>query len=90
MKKVRIIISGKVQGVGFRVAVLNQAVEYTDLKGWVKNLDSGQVEAVFCGNETDVFAMVCWCKKGAQSSHVTELTVIEEPVDSGLSSFSVQ
>ena len=85
-----VLVRGKVQGVGFRAAVLKQALEYTDLKGWVKNLDSGQVEAVFCGNESDVLEMIAWCKKGPQSSHVTELTVTEQHVDSELSVFSVQ
>ena len=71
MKFVRahVFISGEVQGVGFRFHTRIKA-RNLDLKGWVKNLDSGEVEAVFEGEEDKVKEMIDWCKKGPDSALV--------------------
>ncbi len=45
-----IFISGFVQGVGFRQFVKNTAKKFS-LKGWVKNLSDGRVEAELCGEK---------------------------------------
>ena len=53
MKKVRIIISGKVQGVGFRYWLYKKATE-RKIYGWVKNIIMNKVEAVLVGNTKDI------------------------------------
>jgi len=85
-----VLITGKVQGVGFRAAVLNQAMLLGDLKGWVRNLNAGQVEAVFCGEEQAVLKMVQWCSDGPSSSEVQDVAVSEQEPDADLGSFTVR
>lgn len=50
MEQLHILISGQVQGVGLRWFIRNQA-EKLGIHGWVKNTESGQVEAVFQGEK---------------------------------------
>jgi len=73
-KRVHIIISGIVQNVGFRFHTRIKA-RNLDLKGFVKNLDSGEVEAVFEGEEEKVKEMIEWCKKGPDSALVKNVKV---------------
>ena len=68
--RVHIFVSGRVQGVFFRQKTKQQA-ENLGVKGWVKNLDDGKVEAVFEGEEEDVKALVDFCKKGPRGAIVT-------------------
>jgi len=53
MKRVRVTITGLVQGVFFRAKTRNEAIR-NDVTGWVKNLTDGRVEAVFEGKPEDV------------------------------------
>ena len=71
MVKVRahIFVSGKVQGVFFRQKTRQQA-ENLGVKGWVKNLDDGKVEAVFEGEKEEVETLVAFCKKGPKGAIV--------------------
>ena len=74
MKKVHIIISGKVQGVGFRYW-LYQNSNKRDVYGWVKNKFNGDVEAVLIGNYKNVDEILKLCKKGPFSSKVTYVQI---------------
>ena len=85
----RVLISGSVQGVGFRAATAEAAAAYPGLRGFVRNLLDGRVEAVFCGQEAAVLKMVAWCKDGPPSAQVTRLEVREEPVDPALGTFEI-
>jgi len=50
------------------------------VKGWVRNLPDGRVEAVFEGPEDDVRSMIEWCHKGPPAAQVESVQVIfEEP-----------
>ena len=73
MKK-HIIISGKVQGVGFRYW-LHKKANQKNIYGWVKNKVSGEVEALFIGDETKINDLIELCKKGPSSSKVTKIIV---------------
>ena len=48
IKNVRVLISGRVQGVCFRACTRDQA-QILNLSGWVRNLSDGRVEALFEG-----------------------------------------
>ena len=86
----RVLISGRVQGVGFRAATLRAVHEMSsELKGYVRNLDDGKVEAVFLGPLRYVLEAVSWCEKGPPSARVERLEVLEEAVDETLSTFTV-
>ena len=73
MKK-HIVISGKVQGVGFRYWLYEAAIQ-RNIDGWVKNKISGEVEALLIGNDTDVNYLIKLCKKGPASSEVVKVKV---------------
>ena len=73
MKK-HIIITGKVQGVGFRYWLYKEAIQ-RNIYGWVTNKISGEVEALLIGNDVEVNSMIKLCKKGPASSEVTRVSV---------------
>ena len=73
MKK-HIIISGKVQGVGFRYWLYKAAIQ-RKVDGWVKNKISGEVEALLVGKDVDINNLIALCKKGPPSSKVTKVKV---------------
>ena len=73
MKK-NIVISGKVQGVGFRHWLYKAAVQ-KKINGWVKNNISGEVEALLIGNEMEIDNLIKLCKKGPPSSKVAKIEV---------------
>src|SRR5689334_21855407 len=62
-------LKGRVQGVGFRFATADQA-RALGLNGWVRNLASGGVEAVFEGPRSRVVDMVRWCEDGPPGAYV--------------------
>lgn len=76
MKAVRVIISGRVQGVDFRYWTEDQA-ERRGLDGWVRNLIDGQVEAVFAGEDIAVDDMVAACHKGPRFAQVSDVEVFD-------------
>ena len=73
MKK-HIVITGKVQGIGFRHWLYKAAMQ-RNIDGWVKNKISGEVEALLIGNDTDVNNLIKLCEKGPPSSEVTKVKV---------------
>ena len=73
MKK-HIVITGKVQGVGFRYWLYKLALQ-RNINGWVRNRISGEVEALFIGNDTEIDNLIKLCKKGPPSSKVTKVKV---------------
>jgi len=83
----RVLISGRVQGVGFRAATIEVASRHPGLGGYVQNLPDGRVEAVIRGPQAQVLALVAWCKHGPPSALVESLEVIEERPDSSLGPF---
>ena len=73
MKK-HIVISGKVQGVGFRYWLRREANQ-KNIYGWVRNKVSGEVEALFVGDETKINDLIKLCKNGPSSSKVTKIMI---------------
>jgi len=78
MRRVRVRVSGRVQGVWFRGTCARRARE-AGVSGWVRNLDDGRVEAVFEGAEAPVRALIAWSHEGPPLAEVTDVEVIEEP-----------
>jgi acylphosphatase len=73
----RVVVTGRVQGVGFRYAVSERA-RTRGVAGWVRNLPSGQVEAVFEGEASAVEAMVGYCRRGPLGASVDDVRVTAE------------
>ena len=69
---VRCVVSGRVQGVGFRYATLDKAVAL-GLTGQVRNLPDRRVEVVACGAQRDVEALCKWLWQGPTLARVSEV-----------------
>jgi acylphosphatase len=79
LTRVRVRISGRVQGVFFRAEARSRA-ESLGLAGWARNDADGSVEAVFEGDEARVRSMVEWCRRGPSGARVDDVEVeTEEP-----------
>ncbi|MEM3395004.1 MAG: acylphosphatase [Nitrososphaerota archaeon] len=74
MVRAHVFVSGLVQGVFFRMHTKRMA-DTLNVKGWVRNLRDGRVEAVFEGRDKDVEKMIEWCKKGPSGAIVREVNV---------------
>jgi acylphosphatase len=86
--QIRARISGRVQGVFFRVKTKQEA-DRIGIKGWVKNLDDGSVEAVLQGNPEKVAQMTDWCKKGPFHSRVDHVDTETENTLSLFETFDI-
>lgn len=82
-----VIISGYVQGIGFRQFIKSKASSL-NIKGWVKNLADGRVEAMFTGNSSDIEKMIEICKKGPFLATVKKVEIEELP-DQEFESFDI-
>lgn len=72
--RAHVFVGGTVQGVFFRSETQSEARK-RDLKGWVRNMPDGRVEAVFEGEETSVKALVEFCRRGPPGAIVTDVEV---------------
>jgi acylphosphatase len=82
----RLTISGRVQGVGFRFALADEA-RARKLGGWVRNRRDGTVEAVVVGPEVAVEALIAWARHGPPAARVTGFSV--EPAPEAGESFEI-
>ena len=76
----RLIITGRVQGVGFRFYMERKAREL-GVTGWVRNRRDGAVEAVVQGSSGAVEAMIAWARRGPPSAIVAEVRVTDASGD---------
>ncbi len=88
MVRRHVFISGKVQGVYFRVYTRDEAARL-GLTGWVRNRRDGRVEAVFEGEESAVEEILAWCRKGPPASRVDKVEVVEEPYTGEYKDFTI-
>jgi len=87
MKK-QLLISGKVQGVGFRYWLYAKAIE-KNIHGWVKNKITGEVEVLLVGNDKDVSELIKQCERGPSSSNVTHVKIQDYQQDYLKKSFDI-
>jgi len=81
-RRVRVFVTGRVQGVFFRAETKKQALAL-GLRGWVRNLQDGRVESVFEGTENEVETMIAWCKKGPRFARVKGVEIMEDSPSAG-------
>ena len=87
MKK-HLLISGKVQGVGFRYWLYIKATK-KNIRGWVKNKITGEVEALLIGNDEDVDDIIKQCERGPSSSNVTQIRIQDYQQEYSKKSFDI-
>ncbi len=75
-RRVRVVVSGQVQGVFFRAGCA-RAARARAVAGFVLNRPDGRVEAEFEGAPEDVEAMVEWCRHGTEWAEVESVDVTE-------------
>ena len=73
MKK-HLVISGKVQGVGFRYWLQRLAIE-KNIYGWVKNKTSGNVEALIIGQEKEIQELIKLCEMGPSPAKIDYIQI---------------
>ena len=89
MSCARICISGLVQGVGFRYFVQDVAADLS-LRGWVRNLPNGKVEAELTGEKGLIEDAIKRLRVGPRASRVTAVEVQWLPTDPDHQSFDIQ
>jgi len=72
LQTIRLRISGRVQGIGFRDALRGEALRL-GVTGWVRNLADGRVESVVQGKPDDVAALVEWARRGPPAARVARV-----------------
>ena len=86
--RAHVYIKGRVQGVFYRDWTQGLA-RGLRLKGWVRNLEDGRVEAVFEGERKEVTKMTESCKKGPGASSVSHVDVVWEKATKEYRNFEV-
>jgi acylphosphatase len=87
MIAVRLVIRGRVQGVGFRYT-MGDAAARQQVTGWVRNRRDGTVEAFVQGDAAAVAAVVAWCRRGPPAAQVEGVETVSAAPDSTVVDFS--
>lgn len=87
--RAHLLIKGRVQGVFYRGFTRDLAI-YHGLKGWVKNLSDGSVEAVFEGDKADIEQAIRSCHSGPPGALVYDIDVEWEDYQGDLREFQVR
>lgn len=89
MSACSVVIRGRVQGVGYRMAMVEAALA-RGVSGWVRNRRDGTVEAVVQGDEASVDEMLEWCRRGPPGSRVTAIATRALDADPALLTFELR
>jgi acylphosphatase len=84
----QIVVSGHVQGVGFRRAARDEA-RFLGLNGFVKNLSNGNVLIEVEGEREKLCQFIAWCRKGPAFSDIADL-IVEEGITKNFSNFEIK
>ncbi|WP_181009082.1 acylphosphatase [Streptomyces sp. SM12] len=88
MVRKHVIVSGLVQGVFFRDTCRRKARAH-DVRGWVRNLPDGTVEAVFEGDPQAVENLLAWARRGPAAGRVDDMAVTDQQPED-LTEFTVR
>jgi acylphosphatase len=88
MRTVRLRISGRVQGVGYRMWAERTAVRL-GVSGWVRNRTDGTVELLATGDDVAIAVLMEACRQGPRAAVVTDIA-IDEAEDEGGAGFSAR
>ena len=87
--RAHVVVTGRVQGVYFRYATREEA-NMRGVKGWVRNLRVGGVEAVFEGEKTKVEELLDFCHYGPPEAKVSSVKVTWGVYTGELKVFSIR
>ncbi len=89
MRKVKILVSGRVQGVYFRMFTQNKAKQF-GIKGHARNLPDGRVEIIAEADQSSIENFIKWCHKGPVTARVDHIEITELEADEVLTSFEIR
>lgn len=89
LRRVHLRIIGLVQGVSYRASTRDEATRL-GVKGWVRNLPNGDVEAMAEADGDVVDRLITWCQRGPDEARVEEVKITEAAVDAPFSGFEVR
>ncbi|NOR77919.1 MAG: acylphosphatase [Methanophagales archaeon] len=87
--RAHVFVKGKVQGVLFRYTTRDEA-NIRGVKGWVRNMSDGRLEAVFEGDKEKVDEMVEYCHYGPPAAKVSSVKVIKGEYTGVYTGFSIR
>ena len=87
-QRVRLFVTGRVQGVFFRQSLKAKSIQ-NNVFGWVKNLQDGRVECLLEGNEENISILVKWANSGPANAIVENVEVHNEKFDNEFTKFDV-
>jgi len=88
-RRVKIVVTGIVQGVNFR-HYTRMTASSLGVNGWVRNLPTGAVEGCLEGEAAAVAAVIDWCQSGPPSARVDSIEIVEEQFRGEFDSFTVR
>lgn len=86
----KVVVTGRVTGVGFRYSTVHYASKFSFLRGYVRNIGYGEVEAVFQGKQEEVDQMIDWMRRGPSMARVDEIHINKIPVNPNLGPFNIK
>jgi acylphosphatase len=89
IRRVRVVISGQVQGVFFRATCRDRATAL-GVNGWVRNRADGSVEVLAEARAEALEAFLGWCRSGPPRSRVDACEVEDQPATGGLLGFEIR
>ena len=88
-RRVKILVSGRVQGVYFRMFTQNKAKQF-GVKGHARNLPDGRVEIIAEADHSSIDNFIKWCHKGPVTARVDHVEITELESDGILTSFEIR
>jgi acylphosphatase len=89
VKRIRAVVQGDVQGVGFRAATAHEA-RRARIAGWVRNRRDGSVEVEAEGSDEAVDGLISWLRRGPSLARVTGVEIDDSLPPAGLEGFSIR
>jgi acylphosphatase len=89
MRRVQVLVSGRVQGVYFPMFTQKKA-KHLDIKGSVRNLADGRVEIIAEADHSNIDKLIKWCHKGPVTARVDHVEITELKSDDVLTSFEIK
>ncbi|MCW4015860.1 MAG: acylphosphatase [Candidatus Bathyarchaeota archaeon] len=87
--RAHIFVSGRVQGVFFRVETRHEAMK-RNVTGWIRNTSDGKVEAIFEGEKENVDGLIDFCRNGPPEARVTQLDIQWEEYTGDFNNFKIR
>jgi len=89
MKLTQMIVKGKVQGVFFKANTQKKA-KLLGLKGYVRDLENGNVQVIVCGVEEKIDMLLDWVNRSPEGTRVNDIELKTFEVDKVFKTFSIR